>query len=132
MPISAPIGRGILSRRSSRSANADRAMATITVISIASSSVTQLLEQQPQHEQAGGQQDRPVGDGPLALLGITYAEQDEVGLALAAQDRGVDLDAVDPARLGQHARLRLDLRGGQHAAAGGEARARWPAARGSG
>ena len=29
----------------------------------------ELLEQQPQHQQAGGQQDRPVGDGPLARFG---------------------------------------------------------------
>ena len=38
-------------------------------------------------------------------------------LALAAQLRQVDLDPREPARLGQHARLRLDDLRGQHAAA---------------
>ena len=47
MPTSAPTGRGIFSRRSSRSANADRAMATMTVISTASSSVTSCSNSRP-------------------------------------------------------------------------------------
>ena len=44
-------------------------------------------------------------------------EQRQVGLALAAQHREVDLDAGDPPRLGQHARLRLDDLRGEDAAA---------------
>src|SRR4051812_3267489 len=44
-------------------------------------------------------------------------EQDEIGLALAAQDGEVDLDAGDVARLGEHARLRLDELRGEDAAA---------------
>ena len=44
-------------------------------------------------------------------------EQRQVGLALAAQHGEVDLDARDPARLGQHPRLRLDRLRGEDAAA---------------
>ena len=53
---------------------------------------------------------------------VSSREQRQVGLAVAAQHARVDLHAVDPARLRQHARLRLDPLGGEHAAAGGEAR----------
>src|SRR5207253_1124670 len=45
-------------------------------------------------------------------------EQGQVRLALAPQYRQVDLDAVDPARLREHPRLRLDHLGGKHPAAG--------------
>ena len=45
------------------------------------------------------------------------AEQRQVGLALAAQHGEVDLDAADPARLRQRARLRLDRLRGEDAAA---------------
>ena len=55
-------------------------------------------------------------------MAVYAAEQREVRLALAAQHREVDLDAGDPARLGQHARLRLDLLRGEHAAAVGHRR----------
>src|SRR3954453_22171665 len=41
----------------------------------------------------------------------TLGEQDEIRLALAPQHREVDLDAGDVARLGEHARLRLDQLG---------------------
>src|SRR5437763_8608237 len=44
-------------------------------------------------------------------------EQGQVRLALAAQDTETDLDADDAARLGEHARLRLDDLRRQHAAA---------------
>src|SRR4051812_19731704 len=50
-------------------------------------------------------------------MGGKLREEDEVRLALAPQHREVDLDAVDPARLGQHARLRLDELRGEDAAA---------------
>src|SRR5512132_428152 len=44
-------------------------------------------------------------------------EQGQLGLALAAEHREVDLDPRDPAGLGQDARLRLDRLGGEDAAA---------------
>ena len=55
--------------------------------------------------------------GPDPQRGVDSAEERERGLALAAQLREVDLDPGDPARLGQHARLRLDDLRRQHAAA---------------
>ena len=39
---------------------------------------------------------------------VTRAEQRQLGLALAAQHGEVDLDAADPARLGERHRLRLE------------------------
>src|SRR5918997_704315 len=52
---------------------------------------------------------------------FALSEQREVRLAVAAQHGEVELDALDPARLGQHARLRLDHLRGQDAAAAPEA-----------
>ena len=46
-------------------------------------------------------------------------KQGQLGLAIAAQDLNVDLDAVDPARGGKDARLGLDPLGDKHAATGG-------------
>src|SRR5947207_10247018 len=45
------------------------------------------------------------------------SEQSQIGLALAAQDVEIHLHAVDPAGLGEHARLRLDRLRREHAAA---------------
>ncbi len=50
-------------------------------------------------------------------IGASGGEEREVRLALAAQDGEVDLDAADPAGLGEHARLRLEDLGGEHTAA---------------
>src|SRR5205814_6077841 len=47
-------------------------------------------------------------------------EERQVRLTLAAQDGEIDLDAADPARLGERARLRLDRLGGEDAATGVE------------
>src|SRR3954454_12999952 len=49
-------------------------------------------------------------------------EEGEVRLAGAAEDVPVDLDPADPARLGEHARLRLDELRGQDPAAGAHGR----------
>ena len=70
--------------------------------------------------------------GADAARGWLAAEEGEVRLALAAQHERVHLHAGDPARLGEHPRLRLDLRRGEHAPAGRRSPARRPAARGSG
>src|SRR4051794_26647649 len=51
------------------------------------------------------------------MRGSLRREERQVRLALAAQHGEVDLDPADAARLGQHARLRLDDLGGEHAAA---------------
>src|SRR5947199_8921063 len=48
---------------------------------------------------------------------VLAREQREVRLALALEDGEVHLHAVDAARLGKHARLRLDLLGREHAPA---------------
>src|SRR5580704_10385062 len=52
--------------------------------------------------------------------GCSGGEQLQVWLALAAQDLRIDLHAGDPARLGEHARLRLDALRSEHAATGPE------------
>src|SRR5215210_8017602 len=57
-----------------------------------------------------------------AMAGGRLREQRQRGLALAAEHGEIDLDPLDPARLGQHAGLRLDDLGGEHAAAGAERR----------
>src|SRR5580698_3341682 len=49
-------------------------------------------------------------------------EQRQVGLAFAAQHLDVDLDAIDSARLREHARLRLDPLRDEHAPTGRERR----------
>src|SRR6185437_5762079 len=45
------------------------------------------------------------------------SEERQVGLAFAAHQRKIDLDAVDPARGGEHGRLGLDRLRGEHPAA---------------
>ena len=59
-------------------------------------------------------------------------EERQLGLALAAENREVDLDAVDAAALGERDRLRLDLLCDEVAAAGGCATGRRGCSRGSG
>src|SRR5437763_1583547 len=62
---------------------------------------------------------------PLGASGATRRsgrEQLQLGLALAAQQLQVDLDALDPARARQHARLRLDDLRREHAATRAERR----------
>src|SRR5215212_2312734 len=61
---------------------------------------------------------RPLGWPPGGAR-ASGGEEREVWLALAAQDGQVDLDPRDPARLGEHLRLRLDHLSGEHAAAAG-------------
>src|SRR3954454_13563115 len=64
----------------------------------------------------------PPSSAVSTLTARTLCEQGELGLALAAQHLQIDLDPGDPARFGQHARLRLDRLCGEHAAAGGHRR----------
>ena len=62
------------------------------------------------------------GERLRRVLRVLDGEERQLGLALAAQHREVDLDAGDAAALGERDRLRLDLLRGEDAAAGGARR----------
>ena len=72
---------------------------------------------------------RPVGSHFIAS---ERREQRQLGLALAAEHVQVDLDAADPARLGERDRLRLEPLRGEDAAAAPTSPGRGGSARGSG
>src|SRR3954447_5088184 len=63
-----------------------------------------------------------VSTASSAMRSRSLREQRQRGLTLAAQHGEVDLDPADPARVGQHARLRLDHLRRQHPAAAAEGR----------
>src|SRR5690349_19759772 len=65
---------------------------------------------------------RSVSTAGWSFMTLRLREQHEVRLALAAQHGEVDLDPGDPARLGEHPRLRLDRLRREHAAAAAERR----------